>query len=810
VRDPFDNSSTKSNDLLKELADSLVEYDSVDLISAVAGLQLFPQNASRVTRLEAFAHSVGSLPPSSGPKISAGRLRRVCAHPALESLAYAEDPAENLFVEEFSFFDGPYLVLPGIAQAGEFILSNLCKAIFLNSASWPAGFKAEAFQLVASTLTVSNVVLQKAGLRRGVPPASNRYEDIVVPDAGTFSKLKHAVCFQKAELGSLFEAQNLAASALDRILCKPQPGILADYDVVNGPLLWRPFLDCADRIVVAIPGMIVSAVRQGLLALAREWNVQDKLAKAYTEAVWRNVNRSFSFTKNIPLRHPVSEPLTIPNAMDGFFSLDRDKVVYCLLVTDPLRRDFEHDPFGFWTDDLLQQQIDSRIANIEKEVFSSVPTPNDLFIVATFQGLGGGAAFGFNLSAAACESIALSAEDLHTISALERGDPLALFNFARSRNKVRQHVELTTTNVLDEFCLYRSNEHSFYFSDKEKPDVIVIPPGECLSLNLEIGRRRDFHAAQTPEGGLLDVVSLHNNADIPISAPLTDLGKRARLVVEGLGVPLWVTAPEEIDDAEEYRYYALVVDALSFWIWQFSWFLAPLLSRLQINRAIEIRLTLPPKDIWQSSSSTQPDKGKTLVDTKTDAERLVIEIRVNAGLIPLLMTVDNQGERELMHSVLLAFSSLAESRNQSPSKPDLAAALERTIPLGLKKMLLLFDAGRNPELDNRGLPDYRPVQKVWISEQLDRVGQFLCDDKTVQIGEIASAQRTAILNKVAAFCFSQMEKRIATLSRKDLLPFFVAQLECVYREQALNKLTIPTRRECSTVSAGKPRQQIFD
>jgi hypothetical protein len=335
----FDISPTpREPNPFEELASTLVEYDTVDLLSAVAALQFLPQNASRVTRLEALAHSVASLPLTVGPNISASRFRRTCVHRSLEELAYAEDPAEDLFAEEFTFFGGPYVVLPGIAQAGEFMLSNLCKAIFLNpQKSWPQDFESRAFELVASALTVLSTAARNANLRRGMTPVSDRYEKIFVPDAATLQKLKRAACFTKTEVSSLLQSAKLPTTALDRLVSKPGPAILANYDVVNGPLLWRPFLDCGDRIVVMIPGMVVSSVRQELLALALGSNLQTEVAEAYKQAVWQTVRQSLSFTRNIPFRHGTSKPLKIENAIDGFFSLDHDKVLYCLLVTDPLR-----------------------------------------------------------------------------------------------------------------------------------------------------------------------------------------------------------------------------------------------------------------------------------------------------------------------------------------------------------------------------------------------------------------------------------------------------------------------------------------
>lgn len=48
--------------ILTELAERLSPYDPADLLASVAALQLLPENADRTVRLEAFAHTIASLP----------------------------------------------------------------------------------------------------------------------------------------------------------------------------------------------------------------------------------------------------------------------------------------------------------------------------------------------------------------------------------------------------------------------------------------------------------------------------------------------------------------------------------------------------------------------------------------------------------------------------------------------------------------------------------------------------------------------------------------------------------------------------
>jgi hypothetical protein len=776
----------------------LVPYNVADLLATVGALQLLPQNGSRVTRLEALSHVIASLAPGQTPHISSGKLRAICAHEALQDLAHYEDPAENQFAEEFTFFGGSYLVIPGIAQSAEYMLSNLCKAMFLDpSETLPGEFRARSFQVVSSALHAVDTVADKAGIRRGTPPASDRYQPIYIPDATTLKKLKESVSFGSEEFNSLLNSKKLSPNALNPLICKAGEINLQDYSVEDGPLLWKPFVECDGRLILAIPGMVVSAIRQELLRLATEADVRAELAGLYRKVVWQDVLHSLSYTRNMPVSGPPVSPLRVQNSSEGFFSLDHDKVMYCLLVTDPLTRPNDSDPFGVRTSDTLEKSINDRISEIERSIFSATPAPNDVLIVVAFQGLGGGAAFGLRETPCNSHCIPLSAEALRTISLVEGGDPLALFNFARARDTVRERTKITTTNILDEFYLFRKNEYSFYFSDQALPDFIWIPPGDSLLLQLEVARQRDFHASTTIDGATVEVTSLHSSASIPIYSPVADLGERVRLVVEGLPIPVWITGPEKASDNEEHHHYALFADAVSFWIWQFTPFLSGPLSFLKSKRPLEIRLNLPSNEDWRNQSERKSalPRGPVEAIAKSDENR--VEVTVNAEMLPLLQTADNTGERELMATIIKALSGLIQESKRTILSPEaMDKALAAIAPVGLKKMLLLFDSAKTPEIDARGLPRFRLLQKVWVNDLLDRVGKFLASNGGPNVGEIDPSRRTLILNQVAAHCFAEMESLAASLSPKGVLHFVVAHSESVHREQALNRLTIPTRLQC--------------
>ncbi|HYU99713.1 MAG TPA: hypothetical protein VE977_12855, partial [Pyrinomonadaceae bacterium] len=124
----------------------------MDLLAAVGALQLMPENAYRSVRMEALAHTVASLSQSEdGERMSLEVLGTICnAWPLADSpIASAEDPFESLFTEAFTFFDGSYIVFPGITEEATYILKHLSMGVFRHPEGFPHyGFKKDAAALI--------------------------------------------------------------------------------------------------------------------------------------------------------------------------------------------------------------------------------------------------------------------------------------------------------------------------------------------------------------------------------------------------------------------------------------------------------------------------------------------------------------------------------------------------------------------------------------------------------------------------------------------------------------------------------------
>jgi hypothetical protein len=143
--------------ILQTLAEKLHPYDPADLLAAIAGLQLLPENADRAVRLEAFAHVAASLDyEPDKPLISLHRLKQIANSEPLGKgvIAAQEDPCDNALTEVFTYHGGTFIVFPGIIDESTFILRHLALAILSHADAYPQDFVNTVDMLLAAVLVL--------------------------------------------------------------------------------------------------------------------------------------------------------------------------------------------------------------------------------------------------------------------------------------------------------------------------------------------------------------------------------------------------------------------------------------------------------------------------------------------------------------------------------------------------------------------------------------------------------------------------------------------------------------------------------
>lgn len=791
---------------LANLKNLLKIYNQQDLLAAVAGLQLVPENANRLIRLETLAQTVASIPFESGkPSISNPKLRSILnSYPLIDSpIESSEDPCANLFTESFSFHgNGSYIIFPGIVEESAFIMRHLVESLFISpQIVRDQAFLDEVKLLITTVLTVSDLIARRAGLTRGVEHNSPISGKMIVPDAARFSELKRAVTYSKEELTELLRRRGGSLTALERITA--QPGFEYDrFELETGEVFCKPIVKFDETYVAAIPSFLLIAARHTIINLAIEKNILEQVVTGYAQRAWLTVLESFERLHNIPL--PFQPPKHNVSAYyrDGLFQIDTDKIMYVGLMVDPLTDYDLEKPFHPWETGDLSKKLAERWAEMEENIFNSLPA-NEWLNLFLLHGIGRSAAIGFNgvKTPAGAPFIHLSVSDLESISWLESGKQLLFWHYARAAERVRRNSVVMSWSSLDEFQMYRLKNYGYYFSDDERPTMLMIQPGTAAGLRLELSKKRDFHAVHSYRGAdISEVTTFHDTISVPVYIDLKSLrGGQLVLLVEGLPVNIWVISSERGKEKSTAReFYFQLADAISHWLWQLTPDLYPILEEVShIYDHIILEIYLIPNDSWTINNSGNENATQQSIEVKVRRDTGTLHITFNSSILNLLDGADNSGEREIMRIIISSFGELLSAGSQEKlSEKAVESMLDARMPLGIKKKALVMNSNLSPQLDGRDLPGYHKISKPNIEELLDDLGEFLRTDKSLSKGNIPDENRTKVLGEGVSYFYNRLEKLVATLNPDGLLEWLISYHEAVVQEKAHNSLTIPTRLAC--------------
>jgi hypothetical protein len=787
-----------ANHPLNIVRSQVAAFDPADLLITAAALQLLPENADCLIRIEAFSHAIASLPHTPGlPRISIPRVRNLLNSPPLsEEIARAEDPLPNPFVEEVPFFGGSYRVFPGLTNGAAYVMKALASALLRND-GLSGTFLEDACIRIRALLALSDAVAKNANLTRGTSASSARA--VTVPPADRLLRLKRAVTFPNTQVIPLLQSHGLPPNALDPFILPFGQISIDDFSFGDGPepLLKAPIISDGSTLVVSIPEAILIAATHYVISLAAKRGETNLLGNLYKEAVFHSMLVSLRYSGSELLNYKIKTALTIAGCKEALFSIDSDKLMYVLLMVDTLDA-YEADKIsGTWHTPGLDAQIAARFHDVEAEIYSQTPAPNELLCLLVYEGVGRVHVMAFEEEPTmVSEFLQMTAHDLETIALLEGSNHLALWRFAVKSNLIRKAAKVLSWSTLDEFGLYRKNKYSYYLSDEEPYSLISVGLDFSAPLKTEVLRTHDRHTAPYwRKGQFVEVCSVHLTNKIPLYQPFPPSGRRIEVYVEGYPIPIWVIGALHSRGTPIHALYYEFCTTIGYWLWQVAPSLAAILGRAASSLSLLTVMVRLPADPNFANAAGVDDAGAP-ISVRPELVESTVFIDLKPGISRLLDTSDNAGERTLLTKILLGISQLSPELSHSLTEARINAIVDKSAPLGPKKMLLMLDVARNPELDPRSIPPYRPIRTGEMDDVLDVVGHHFTKTMAMPVGPVPKDKRNEILNQAVTILYKRLEKLVGTLDPKGLLEWLVAEHEAVVREDALRRLTIPTRLAC--------------
>lgn len=768
------------------------EYRTADLLKSFAALTLLPANYGKNFRLEELTTHTLINHNSINRSPSAQDIRNYTEENFPSS--YMEDPCVNLFTDLVTFFGGDYLLLPGITESGEQMLTNLLTAIY----QWPetvlpVQYKTNVKFVVRLLLLISDKVLRNASLRR--------YQDgevsedlIIVPEEEKLKQLKSAVTITDVEMDALIKEHSLSKEALNLFILDPAEITQQSLTIERNPLLYKPIVHLDGEYIIASPATIGLTLTDYIWASADQNGCVQDLSNAYHSVIWNSMQL---YLGQLGFKGVFVEGEgSLGNEWSGFYKFDDDKIAYISYIGDN-GYGYYKNPGHAITGSISPEETTKAIALLEAdEDYAAFQ-----YMQLTLLSMIGRTVYYMHKGHEGVKTIATPVFDIEVLWQLQNTTAIDLWKFAITREKFTAHRLPSEFSVLDLLKFYKEHNDSFYYTDEEKSPLPPLNFGECREWLVGAKENKDPHSIYYDRHGrIVPIPVQRKDTYAPVYLELMGLAAgELKFAVEGFPQPLWVEPrkmPETLSKELKDIYWQLS-DAVAFWLWQVQKDLAPYLNNLGDHPLlVTFELDEPAKFEEIRQDYTREKNLNSFFDL--EVKEWGFNIIVPSELIAYLYGANNEGERVLVMKILEGFNQLLANEN-SPIIPteELKVMLETNAPLGMKKKFFILDSSDNMLFDPRNLKEHRYVQEYDISNVLDQIVPTL-DEECPPIGEIGTKdERQIFANKVATeVLLNMLREKLKRYNSPDLLKVLIGKHESLIHKREEIRIHTPTRIAC--------------
>lgn len=709
--------------VLKEFS----KYNQVELISAIAGLQIYPNNHSSMKRLAIAAQIACSIKNSGDQSINIFDLRQLFTDffPAKGELSIRyEDPPEDLLTENIEFVNGNNIVYSGFHSDGGHILRTILRGLnFCDDELTEDFLQSKVIPQVLALLLLSNETAIRAGHSRYMISKVQLWGEIEIPDKTEFSRLQKAVIFSQEDIHSLFSPYGFDDTILDPFISHIGSSDLLKGYINDNPLFYRPLVKINDTILLTNPAAISGSIRHYILMMAKKERKIRQLTTAITHSYWFATQISLDLLGFKPVDVQLPELIKIEGFVEGIYAIDNDKIVYIQLIVDDANSYQKIYPLQFLSDRNRMHAINQRYDNVISWLNQHQdPLFRNIFFIAIFGSIGRSIHIKYSNEKKNVRALGLTSENLEVLARSNDCDCLKLWKFVGHFEEVSSFHQIKSFSILDKYEFYLKSHVPREVWQGDGEAVIIIPACSGQRLRIESAKKTDIHAVKSENSqGWVTVTRFSEDPSDPIFVPEGTFFHPFEHVIENYHQPIWVEARPVSGKIfkPNYSFYYQFIDVCSYWIWQVT---ESLRDHLGVLGDSPIHIGIDYENFFENGFINPNDNGEAFraPSISIDNHARAIILTVNGTFFTAINKNDNFAERCLVDTLLRAFGMLLEKRN-FPNTLDKATReqiLENHIPYGKKRKLYQINTGSDASLDPRWLLNPRLLQDHDITEQL--------------------------------------------------------------------------------------------
>ena len=768
----FEFTQPKSNKRENKTFTFIESNNSHQLLNFIIGLQMQPNNHGKNVRMEELAtHIVTNL--NSNPK---GNLKLFKQHLDTEFASnYMEDIPENLFSESIIFYGGNYTVFSGIYGYAVETFKNFTETIFTQKNDLPDEFKNHVYSGVTLILELGKIISEKFDIEGNIEGAQGERKFV-------YSSNEIDTSFSQDEINQICKEYKIDPRIINDFIVQPNDKRFLNNDPDKNPLLKRPIIKFEDKYYFILISSQVTVLNEFIIRLSNTYNCNQKLTELYHAKLWHEKwgacdKMGWQLTD---IELPQNKTPKI--LKERVFQFEQNRLAYACYV----HNDKDEEFFSGKNLDL-----DKRITEVITDLKNNPAMKDHKFLsLVTYDCMGRNMFIGFGAPQKDELRLSFSMHQFNFLCSSEKWENLSLWKFAKSYEIFSKTTNSTSTDTLDMYSIYKAKDESFYFGDDARPNFLTVVPGDGSRLIKEAKIKKNNHGILSQIKGQNVFIPSTKYADYaPLYKPLNSLGYYS-ICLKAFDFPLWIVNHQVKNKLMtiQVRNFA---EAIGFWLYklkpEIAKFLNPAISNFfEINIILDLKLfeDTQTKDIVESE-----DDGNYHFSLNEN----ILEFSIPFSKMKTFTGSSNFGEREMMKSILNAFNLVQDI---SISEQDIVSFIDRCIPLGQAKMILLSDSHNDPLIDNRWLVKPFYISDTEVDILLDEIPLLI--EQTMEIPKNIDNEedKKKLFNTATKLLLDTLNKEIQNFEFEFLLHVLLELHETLVWKKEHNKTMIPAQILC--------------
>lgn len=764
----------------------LLKYDKLDILSVISYLQILPENHGKNIRLEEIQRLLlASKKQGEYKEIKSSELKLFFDKYFLYNRQ--EDPPENLFTENIMTPIGNKIIFPGLAQGQIYFLQQLINVISMGD--FEKSFIRSSLSPALLLLSISDYIVKVLEYPRNMRGVDTESNNIFVPDK--LIELKDIPRIPVYHMEQLAISCGGSISDINSFLLNPLKEKWDNNNPDENPIIHKPILYDSNNkeYIVISPTNLLYAALNSLLGKTIEYDKFDEVLSIYSYSCWQHCDFMLYNMGFRRLDYTFKE--THLPIYEGLYVFDTDKLAYVIFFYD--------DGAGFNIDKPLEyaktKESDKEIITHIKDIYKKLKSDKKIFnhhLLNLNISLGIG-----RPKAIRCPNnldwniLAMSIYELEVLSKSDKCNNLTFWNYSNAL----ESMTLGTPFFLDNIVYFIDNDESFYATDDNPVNSLIVSVGYALDFRFKAVQKDDIHLCETVNGGYIPVSRENLPAILPIYTTKSLLNPFLA-ATPSLGANVFIEPLEPFakPQNEKERFESEICIAISYWLFVLSEQIKKHLPLLPNPIEIKINLDDITDNYFEMFESL--DKEADLFDKihSNISEKQII-INLDKYLLYHLIPENNYAERILMQKILYAICDIYWSK-LGYDYEVIEAILKDNMPLSPQKKLIFKISDYDIRVIPQNIVTLKLSSPYALNRELDNLGNMLTEKPYKAKDNLDAKTKKKLVNDVVSHFYNKLRTLLQDYDGEDIIQKLLSLYEAAIQKREAYNLEIIPKIEC--------------